>query len=334
MPGLSEVLTGKVDSDSVTLPVASYRFTFRVTMPIHFPEYAGSMIRGAFGNALRRTACMTHQSDCKSCPLYRTCPYTAIFETPPPVGEALQKFSQIPNAYVIEPPVWGRRVFEAGEELSFGLILFGRARDQLALIIWAFQRAFRHEVGHGKAELVSVHRVDLLDENKTSGVQIFAPNMQYVADHDATSTLSIPSGNRVQIRMLTPMRLQQNGVPLGPDRLTSRAFFMTLVRRGSLLSMYQNGEPLNLDFKALGEESDAVRLNVSMGWKDWTRYSSRQKQTMSLGGVVGTLAFDNLSPALRVFLAVGLLTHVGKNASFGLGKYVFDKKGIKGDGVL
>ena len=48
MPGLSEVLTGKVDSDSVTLPVASYRFTFRVTMPIHFPEYAGSMIRGAF----------------------------------------------------------------------------------------------------------------------------------------------------------------------------------------------------------------------------------------------------------------------------------------------
>lgn len=74
MPGLSEVLTGKVDSDSVTLPVASNRFTFRVTMPIHFPEYAGSMIRGAFGNALRRTACMTHQSDCKSCPLYRTCP--------------------------------------------------------------------------------------------------------------------------------------------------------------------------------------------------------------------------------------------------------------------
>ena len=55
---------------------------------------------------------------------------------------------------------------------------------------------------------------------------------------------------------------------------------------------------------------------------------------MSLGGVVGTLAFDNLSPALRVFLAVGLLTHVGKNASFGLGKYVFDKKGMKGDGVL
>lgn len=96
----------------------------------------------------------------------------------------------------------------------------------------------------------------------------------------------------------------------------------------------QNGEPLNLDFKALGEESNAVRLNVSMGWKDWTRYSSRQKQTMSLGGVVGTLAFDNLSPALRVFLAVGLLTHVGKNASFGLGKYVFDKKGMKGDGVL
>ena len=41
------------------LPLARYRFHWRVSAPIHLPAYAGSMLRGAFGHALRRLACMT-----------------------------------------------------------------------------------------------------------------------------------------------------------------------------------------------------------------------------------------------------------------------------------
>lgn len=324
MPSLVEALQGETLPTSVTLPVARYRLTFRVTETIHFPEYAGSMIRGAFGRALRKIACMTRQSDCKSCPLYRSCPYTAIFETPPPEGEALQKFSQIPNAYVIEPPAWGKRAVEVGEELTFGFILFGRAREQLALVIYALQRAFNHDVGHGKAELVTVHRVDLTIEGESPEQLVYAPAMERVAPHDQTTTLSIPSGDGVKLRLLTPMRIQKNGVPLGADALTPRSVLMTLVRRVTLLSFYQNSEPIELDFKAFAKETDEVQMQVDMGWKDWTRYSSRQKQTMSLGGVVGTIELKNLNPIMKVFLVVGTLTHVGKNASFGMGKYVIE----------
>ena len=52
-----------------TLPAARYRFDFEVTVPLRLPEYAGSMIRGVFGRALRRLACMTREKDCKACPL-------------------------------------------------------------------------------------------------------------------------------------------------------------------------------------------------------------------------------------------------------------------------
>ena len=324
MPNLTEALQSECVPSSVTLPVARYRLTFRVTQTIHFPEYAGSMIRGAFGRALRKIACMTRQSDCKSCPLYRSCPYTAIFETPPPEGEALQKFSQIPNAYVIEPPAWGKRAVEVGDELTFGLILFGRAREQLALVIYALQRAFSHDVGHGKAELVTVHRVDLTTEEEPSEQLVYAPEMERVVAHDQTTTLSIPSGDGVKLRLLTPMRIQKNGVPLGADALTPRSVLMTLVRRLTLLSCYQNNESIELDFTAFAKEVDEVQMQVDMGWKDWTRYSSRQKQTMSLGGVVGTIELKNLTPIMKVFLVVGTLTHVGKNASFGMGKYVIE----------
>lgn len=61
MPSLVEALQEETLPTSVTLPVARYRLTFRVNETIHFPEYAGSMIRGAFGRALRKIACMTRQ---------------------------------------------------------------------------------------------------------------------------------------------------------------------------------------------------------------------------------------------------------------------------------
>lgn len=326
MPNLVDAIKGDCEFDTVTLPVARYRLTFRVTETIHFPEYAGSMIRGAFGRALRKIACMTRQSDCKSCPLYRSCPYTAIFETPPPEGEALQKFSQIPNAYVIEPPAWGKRVVEVGEELSFGLILFGRARDQLALVIFALQRAFKYDVGHGKADLLTVYRVGLKAVDNCHEQLVYMPTMERVVAHDQTTTLNTPLGDEVTIRLITPMRIQKNGRPLGPEAITPRAVLITLIRRVTLLSYYQNGEPVELDFTALAKETDSVAMVVDLGWKDWTRYSSRQKQTMSLGGVIGTIKFQHLSPLLRVFLASGTLTHIGKNASFGMGRYVIESR--------
>ena len=42
-----------------SFPIARYQFQFKVSEPIILPEYAGSTLRGAFGRALRKIACMT-----------------------------------------------------------------------------------------------------------------------------------------------------------------------------------------------------------------------------------------------------------------------------------
>jgi hypothetical protein len=84
---------------ATSFPVARYRFEFQVRQAIRLPDYAGSMLRGAFGHALRQLACMTRQKDCAGCPLIGSCPYPMIFAPPPPATHRLQKFSQIP------PPV-------------------------------------------------------------------------------------------------------------------------------------------------------------------------------------------------------------------------------------
>jgi hypothetical protein len=94
---------------------------------LRLPDYSGSLLRGNFGAALRRTACMTGLPECPGCPLYRTCPYPAIFETPAPEIHSLQRFSQVPNPYVVEPPPIGTRHVPAGEIFLLAMVLVGRA---------------------------------------------------------------------------------------------------------------------------------------------------------------------------------------------------------------
>lgn len=150
-----------------TLSIARYRFEFRITEAIGLPEYAGSALRGAFGRALRKISCMTKQQDCKACPLYRTCPYPAIFETPAPLNHNLQKFSQVPNGYIIEPPDWGFKVYPQNSMLNFDLVLFGNLITQLPLIAFAWKRAFEHQIGQGKGELQAIYYLPQQGEQET-----------------------------------------------------------------------------------------------------------------------------------------------------------------------
>ncbi len=50
-----------LDMAPQSFPAARYRFEWRVTRALRLPDYAGSTLRGAFGHALRKVACMTEQ---------------------------------------------------------------------------------------------------------------------------------------------------------------------------------------------------------------------------------------------------------------------------------
>ena len=146
------------------IPLARYRFTAVVQQALALPDYAGSLLRGQFGAALRHVACMTRQPTCPGCPLLQSCPYTRIFEAqPPPKGQhTLQDFSQIPNPYIIEPPEPGARLLDADDLLVFHLVLVGQALDQLALVVFALQRALAHGLTRQRvpADLLRVDWVD------------------------------------------------------------------------------------------------------------------------------------------------------------------------------
>ena len=299
-----------------SFPVSRLRFTARAIDSIRLPDHAGSQLRGAFGAAYRQLACLTRQKTCSDCPISATCPYHRVFESaPPPAGHALQRFSQTPHPYIIEPPPWGARTVHAGETFRFNMVLVGQARPLLPLILAAWQRALAHGLGKsaGKAELIAAH-----DEN---GERLIYAGQGSRAQPLIDDVPVPPAQNSVTLEILTPLRLQNNSRPLGPDTLTPRPLLTALVRRLALLAECHTETRWEPDFVALAQEAGTVIGEAQLTWRDWTRYSSRQQQEMSLGGVVGTWQLYNLPPALWPALWLGQWLHAGKNTTFGLGRY-------------
>ncbi|QLB13189.1 uncharacterized protein DUF2276 [Bisgaardia hudsonensis] len=298
-----------------SLPIARYQLTFQVTQPFELPEYSGSTIRGVFGRALRKISCMTKEDNCKECALYRTCPYTNIFETPAPETHQIQQFNQVPNGYIIEPPDWGHKQYQINEMISFNLVLFGKLIEQLPLIAFAFKRAFEYNIAGGKANLMDI-AVNLQNTNTYQGILING-NIQ---DHSSQITLPTILPTKLILNIETPLRLQENGKPLRPNTITLPRFLISLAKRISLVSEFHH-QPLNLNFEDLIASISEIKDKKSLSWQDWTRYSSRQNQKMTLGGVVGQWELDNVPTQWVTLLYIGQWLHCGKNATFGLGKY-------------
>ena len=315
---------------SMELPIARYRFTARWQDAVRLPEYAGSLLRGQFGAALRRLACMTRQSCCGDCPLRSTCPYPRIFEAPPPPAHALQKFSAIPNAYVIEPPPLGARDYAAGEELVFHMVLMGAAREQLALVLAAWQRALARGLTRQRAPAMLL-QADWLDADGQAHT-VWTHEEPVLQAHPAQ--LAVPSApaslSTLTLHIHTPLRLQQQGKPLRPRQLSARTLVATLARRAALVLEFHAGQA---QWGKAAREVAALAAQVQdardeLRWYDWTRFSSRQQQEMTLGGVLGRwrLAADSDTLAqLWPWLWLGQWLHVGKNATMGMGAYTLEE---------
>jgi hypothetical protein len=117
------------------------------------PAYKGSALRGGFGQVFRRIACLGADRGFGECLLRERCPYHYIFETPPPAGSVvLDKVPTAPQPFVLEPSLETKRVYEPGEELTFHLVLIGKALDFLPYFIYTFDELGRIGLGRGKGK--------------------------------------------------------------------------------------------------------------------------------------------------------------------------------------
>ncbi|GHT89339.1 CRISPR-associated protein Cas6 [Betaproteobacteria bacterium] len=311
-----------------TLPLARCRFRFIVTTPIRLPEWSGSLLRGAFGHGLRQLSCMTRQKDCGACPLQRTCPYPAIF-APPAIEHEIQRFSQPPAPYLIEPEQWGARHLQTGGCLQFNMVLMGRALYEFPLIVEAWRRAAGRGLGPaqgGQAGTAELNHIDYLPP-QGEPVALYRRENNVLAEIPLHVPVCPPVSklNSVRLRFISPLRLQDNGHALSATRLTPASLLTAAIRRVALSSQLHGGHAPEWDFKAMAQQAAGIgEGEKALQWRDWGRRSSRQQRVMKLGGVMGDWQLTGELTAFFPALYMGTWLHVGKETVFGLGRYELD----------
>lgn len=118
----------------------------------------------------------------------------------------------------------------------------------------------------------------------------------------------------------TALRLQHEGAVCREPDLP--AIVAALRRRLFLLRYFHGGgckEQLALLF--LDAAHDAVMLESALEWEDAKRSSTRQRRDIPIGGVAGRIVCEGDIGVMEPLLRAGEDVHVGKNATFGLGKF-------------
>lgn len=303
------------------LPISRYRLIFKSLNSFKLPPYAGSSWRGAFGHALRNTHCMTNKPTCQGCTLQESCVYNYIFETPPPSNSLkMRKYPSVPHPFVLRIPENAKCDYKENENLEIELVLFGDANSYLVQIIKSLELAASNGIQQGKLSLRGVEQLIQQSDLQWRAIDINSESTNAMAP----VMPAIPTcPKNVQISITHPMHLTAQGKRVKTQEFIFSNIFSPLLRRISMLQYFHGPSELEADFSTLMGLSKNVTINsTTLSEYRWHRYSSRQKQKMPMGGIVGE--FNLKGEDIEHFwpyLYLGQYTHVGKGTSMGQGQY-------------
>lgn len=314
-----------------SLRFAKFSLLLEASEELHLPEYKGSTIRGGFGNAFKKAVCMTKTFDCPPCMLQQTCSHYNIFESQVEraVADRLRIGRDAPHPFVLESPPTDQRTFEKGEQFTVTLVLIGKAVDLLPMFVYAFT-VMGERVGLGKAKgKLVIRQVCDADGKKIYDAEneTLKPPIRIMTFAEFANTPNSPSS--ISLRFITPTRIMTSYGRGSRHlmRLRSAEDFWTLIetlyhRLFALTSLYCSAEELNyIEHKVKLNAVPVSLTRAEIRWLDWDRYSNRQQTRMKLGGFVGQATFQGEIAQFMPLLRIGAHLHIGKNTSFGLGKY-------------
>ncbi len=310
-----------MDSFAVPLqrfpPLYRLRWTLRFDQSFDAPRYLGSALRGLLGHGLRRTACVTRLKTCRDCSLVESCVYTELFE---PTARSTG-WARAP--YVLRVPVTGGRRYAAGEPLVFEMTLLGPRQHHLPYLLQAFQVGGRlglgpKEVGYEVAELAALGTLGSDDW------RVLYAGGEALGTAEAAMMRPPPAPQAIRLTWETPWRFKRAGDFVGPDQFSAGLLLEGLLHRFFELLGERPSRPML--HRALEPSLD---VDARLEWQDWSRYSSRQKTRMQVGGLMGRidLAGRDLS-SWSPLLWLGQWLHLGKFTSMGLGRYRLSTAGL------
>lgn len=322
-----------MDEEQFNLPrleVLRLRVSLRLASEARLPPFKGALIRGALGYALQRVGCPSvcwgQSSRCPSA--IPSCAYRELFELELPPGRTvLHDLRDAPRPFVIEPPHDHRRHYAAGDLLETGMLLFGRSINLLAYVILAFIDAARAGLGRYQVP-ARLEQVEALAYGQPFGIPIYRDDNSVFSDHVLPifnlSELSCQAANlpsHIRLVLRTPLRIKTDGRFLKTFDLPT--LVQAIAWRLYVLNYCYGSDPWNVDYQsAITAARQAIVAQDATYWVDWERSSTRpdKRQSMTLGGLMGSVVLDNVPLVVRSLLLAASVVHAGKACVFGHGQ--------------
>ncbi len=293
-------------------------FTVAMLEDTELPAEKVSALRGGMGEMLLRANCVRDR-DCGQCDFESEC---IVRRTMYSRYEVTPRFVTTNDSvgYILECENYGKEFYE-GDLLEFSLILFGRTIVYLNQYMQAFFALGNEGIGknHSRFRVVSV--------TNTKRQKLFSEGMIYMKQYQIQTIWDYVKHRMRQIQengcknrlvFQTPLTLKYQGEFL--DEFRMEAIWNAIRRRIYMLECYEGitNNIYNLEY------DEAMFPDIVMQEHEWItvrRYSSTQDRKMSLTGMKGYADLAIFPEDMLPVLLAGELTHIGKNTSFGFGRY-------------
>lgn len=307
-------------NESFPIRYTKLHFTLRFMEDTVLPKYKASALRGGMGEMLLRANCIRDRK-CEGCDFESECLVRRILYSKMEIRpEFMTKGDSV--GYVIECENY-QTTFLTGEELRFNLILFGKTIVYFSQILNAFYALGQMGVGkdHSRFEIASVTNTKGEPILQNGNVMMQRYQVETVSDYvnyrlqkhqNAQGTLVI--------KFRSPLTLKYRGEYLREFQMD--AICEAIKRRIYMLDCFEgiaqeSGRSEELPIpEMIRQEHRQVEV---------PRFSNHQQTKMLLKGIEGQAEIEKASEELLKLLFAGELIHIGKNTSFGFGRYrVFD----------
>ena len=279
------------------------------------PTSKTAALRGGMGEMLLRQNCITDRR-CEKCRFNQVCVVRHTFYS------SMKK----KPAYLTGPESIGYLIectdkwteYKKGSRFEFSLILFGDSIAFFNTYLQAFYHLGMAGLGKDKSrfrirEVYNTKNQRIVSDNN---VDMSRYQINLLSDYInfRKGELKQESGTW-QLIFVTPlsMKYQQEYM----ERFYSEALVKGAARRVQMLDYYIGTEA---EIPQFAEYPQITGQNMKKQYIK--RYSSTQDSHMTLQGIIGSLTFDIIPEQCLDYLIAGEVTHIGKNTSFGFGKYI------------
>ena len=309
-----------------SLPISAYLVICEAKARLPWPrEKRGQTFRGGIGLTFRKLVCHDISLDCRECPLEPQCAYPAVFRArPPETADRLSNYADIPQPFILATPDTAAAGFEAGERFMLRLVLVGSAAQEIPLFLMSLKNLADEGIGPSRAqfEIVEVRSqcpgtsdevVYQRGNSRVRPMQRFFRAQDLMVEGDE-------SRNTLRLRFVTPAEIKDSGQLV--NRPQFGPWFRRLRDRANALAVFFGSGAFDVDFKALGDLANDVRLiehRTDFGSRQ--RSSSRTGQTHPIAGFSGEATYEGEAlGAFMPFVRLAEWVSVGKHATFGQGR--------------